>query len=210
MRAEPGWPHHDGSAVRAEMRAEKSALNLAGSIIRTQPHETTARRTRDPRANDPRANKPTATRLASSRANQRGVSAGNRWIPAPSLLFLFVVPGVLTQSRAVLFQLQLFATRFPANRVVVITGLFTHQEDGFRFLFAFCHRIEIPNQSDARTTLLGDWVDNCAIISSAVCQTAPRIRNPSLEGQPVPFPHSPRFSPGRRYTLPLARSSSPL
>lgn len=55
------------------------------------------------------------------------------------LLFLFVMNGVLAQSRAVLFQLQLLAARFTAERVVVVASLFADEEDHF-FLFILGHR----------------------------------------------------------------------
>ena len=47
------------------------------------------------------------------------------------LLFLLSVHSVLTQARAVLFNLKLFQPRFAAQRVVVVTRFITNEVDDF-------------------------------------------------------------------------------
>ncbi len=49
--------------------------------------------------------------------------------------------GVLAQPWAVLLQLQLLATWFAAERVVVVAGLFTDQENHFGFSFGHLGRL---------------------------------------------------------------------
>ena len=56
---------------------------------------------------------------------------------SPELLFLFVVNCMFSQSRAILFDLQLLTTRLFANGVVVVTRFFTNEVQYFKFLFAF-------------------------------------------------------------------------
>src|ERR1700741_3028537 len=55
------------------------------------------------------------------------------------LLLLLVMQGVLAEPRAVLFELQLLATRLAAEDVVHVACLFAHQEDDFGFLLALGH-----------------------------------------------------------------------
>ena len=63
-----------------------------------------------------------------------------------SLLFLFGVPGVLAHARAVFLQTQLFAAGLAFQRVVVIAGFFTDQEDRFGFFLALCHQNSIQTK----------------------------------------------------------------
>ena len=57
-----------------------------------------------------------------------------------ALLFLFSVPCVFAQSRAVLFDPQLLSSRLAFERIVDVVGFFANQKDGFRLLFATaCH-----------------------------------------------------------------------
>ena len=51
------------------------------------------------------------------------------------LLFLFGVHRVLTQTRAVLFNFQLFASGFAAERVVVVARFVADEVNDFKFLF---------------------------------------------------------------------------
>src|SRR6476469_962464 len=53
------------------------------------------------------------------------------------LLLLLRVHRVLAQPRAELADLQLFATRFALDRVVVVAGFLAHEEHGFNFLLSF-------------------------------------------------------------------------
>ncbi len=55
------------------------------------------------------------------------------------LLFLFDVPDVFTQARAVFLQTKFFTTGLSLHGVVVIAGFFADQKDGFCFLLAFGH-----------------------------------------------------------------------
>lgn len=55
------------------------------------------------------------------------------------LLLLFRVHRVLTELRAVLFELQLLTARFAADRVVVIARLVTNEENRFNFFLALGH-----------------------------------------------------------------------
>lgn len=55
------------------------------------------------------------------------------------LLLLFRVQRVLSQAGAVFADFQLFATRFAADGVVVITRFFADEKDNFDFFLAFGH-----------------------------------------------------------------------
>lgn len=55
------------------------------------------------------------------------------------LFLLFIVKGVLSQSRAILLETKLFTTRLTFERVVVIATFFTDEEDGLCFFLTFGH-----------------------------------------------------------------------
>ena len=67
---------------------------------------------------------------------QRRSSAGHH---SASLLLLFYVNRVLTQTRAVLLQAKLFATWLAAERVVVVARLFANEKYSFSFLILLGH-----------------------------------------------------------------------
>ena len=55
------------------------------------------------------------------------------------LFFLFLVKGVFTFARAVLFDVEFFASRLPAQNVVIRAAFRAHEENRFSFLFVFGH-----------------------------------------------------------------------
>lgn len=66
-----------------------------------------------------------------------------------SRLLLFLgVKRVLPQPRAVLFDFQLFATRFASQGVVVVAGFLTDEVDYFEFLFAFSHGCRLSQEKN--------------------------------------------------------------
>ena len=75
---------------------------------------------------------------------------------------------VLAQTRAIFFELQLFAARFATQRVVVIARLFADQVNDFNLLLTLRHDRLLPA---AQTTSDADGVNLCD--RGTTCRSAP-------------------------------------
>jgi len=71
-------------------------------------------------------------------------TAGQR---SPRLLLLFGVQSVLAQPATVFHQLELFATRLAAQRVVVVTGFVADEEHGFDLFLTLSHSTHSSSKS---------------------------------------------------------------
>lgn len=86
------------------------------------------------------------------------------------------MPRVFADVRIVFFQTQLFAARFPFERVVVVPGFFTNQENRFRFLFTFCHRIT-DRRSRGERIVTGATKNRAAEYDENTTMSATRLGN---------------------------------
>lgn len=83
-------------------------------------------------------------------------SAGSADASSARLLLFLNVNRVLSQTGAVLLDLQFLTTAFAAQGVVIVPSFLANEVHNFQFLFAFCHGLRLSQEKN-RSRVGTDW-----------------------------------------------------